>query len=262
MKGGHTYQAFQEFDVNKKNDIIILGSSHAYRGYDPRIFRNAGYDTYNLGTSAQVMSNSYVIAENYINKQNCGLVILDVFEGPFMSDGLESSADLIQNISSHKAATQIGFTLADIRAINMLTLRWLNKDKSPFYVDSSYVGMGFSVRTDSITTDIDYRTAPFEANNKQVDYLEKILGYFAEQGIATVVVSHPLAHEYKRDNHERFRKLVVPIIERSGAIYLDYTFNHNLNSKDHYYDHNHLNQAGVGIFNSRLIQDLKSKGLL
>ena len=38
-RGGHTYVAFRQFDPKEKYDVIVLGSSHAYRGYDPEIFR-------------------------------------------------------------------------------------------------------------------------------------------------------------------------------------------------------------------------------
>ena len=58
FKGGLTYKKFQDFDKNEKYDIIILGSSHAYRGYDPVIFESYGYKIYNLGTSAQTLLSS------------------------------------------------------------------------------------------------------------------------------------------------------------------------------------------------------------
>lgn len=42
-------------DLRKLNncDILFLGSSHCYRGFDPRVFKNIGYNIFNLGTSSQ-----------------------------------------------------------------------------------------------------------------------------------------------------------------------------------------------------------------
>ena len=59
FRGGYTYITFRQFDRNAKYDIILLGSSHAYRGYDPAIFREHGYNMFNLGTNSQ--TNLYLI---------------------------------------------------------------------------------------------------------------------------------------------------------------------------------------------------------
>ena len=99
LKGGFTYVSFRQFDKAKKYDVILLGSSHAYRGYDPAIFREYGYRMFNLGTNSQGNLVSYVIAKNYINKSNCSTVILDVYDRVFTTTRMESLSDVVQNIN-------------------------------------------------------------------------------------------------------------------------------------------------------------------
>ena len=138
-EGGGTYVKTREFNPNEKHDIIIIGSSHAYRGYDPRIFRKYGYNSYNLGTSDQNMLCTYFLTKNYINHTNCKMVILDLYDRIFAQSTLESNSDLIQNISSDKAALEISMATKDIRTINMFTLRMFSKFSSPLDHDTSGV---------------------------------------------------------------------------------------------------------------------------
>lgn len=261
-KGGESYQTFQEFDPTHKYDAIILGSSHAYRGYDPRIFADHGYDVHNLGTSGQSVMNSYFVAKNYITPQNTKLVIFDVFKAPFKGDGLESTADLSQNIPSHTAAVQMGMGLRDIRVINMLSLRFLLSSSEPLYIDSSYVGGGFSEKTDSVSKDITYGKKKFEANPKQLRYFKRLLAYFQEAGIPVVLVNHPGPKAASTTQHAQFRHLLCPIVQEFDVEVLDYSYAHQLDDRHHFFDHNHLNQAGVDEFNPRLIRKLEALNLL
>ena len=50
---GHVFSRFQEAASSQNIDVLILGSSHAYRGFDTRIFAEQGIRAFNLGTSAQ-----------------------------------------------------------------------------------------------------------------------------------------------------------------------------------------------------------------
>lgn len=49
-------------------DIVVLGSSHAYRGYDGRIFHDAKFSSYNLGSSGQRLLLTEFIYRKYLSK--------------------------------------------------------------------------------------------------------------------------------------------------------------------------------------------------
>jgi hypothetical protein len=262
-KGGNTYRKFRDFKKENKFDVIVIGSSHAYRGYDPRIFAAYGEKMFNLGTSAQSLINSYFISKNYVNSQNCGLVILDIYDGALAVDGLEATADLIENISSDKAAFEMACALKDPRALNMLAVRILTQNEPEKYYDSTYVTNGYSERNDSLAQiDLkDYQSVG-PPNSRQFQYLEKLVYYLKSNSIKVVLVTHPFPKEKKKEDHLLYSSIVNKLCLKYDLKYLDYSFSHNLNSQRHFYDSNHLNQKGVTIFNEMLLKDLKKMRIL
>ena len=58
---GHTFTRMQDAQKTKNVDVLIVGSSHAYRGIDPRILQKDGISAFNLGSSAQTPINTKVL---------------------------------------------------------------------------------------------------------------------------------------------------------------------------------------------------------
>lgn len=264
VKGGNTYQKFKDFDAKTTYDIIVIGSSHAYRGYDPRNFKKVGINLFNLGSSAQSPLNTYYIAKNYIYKKSCKLVLFDIYDGSFNNNGFESSADLIQNISSDKAAIQMASCYTNPQILNMLGLRFLNKKAPPLITDTSYVGNGFSQKYDTLKYSLPFEE--YENRNSptqlQIEYFEKILVYFKEANIPVILATIPFPKEKSREQHDKYSKIVSALAKKYSIPYLDYSFNTNFNSELHFYDSHHLNQEGVNLYNSILIKDLQEMNCL
>jgi hypothetical protein len=262
-KGGNTYQKFRDFDTNQIFDACVIGSSHAYRGYDPRNFKKHGLKVFNLGSSAQTPLNSYWIIRNYIHS-NCKLMIIDVDDGALSTDGFEASADLIQNISSDKAALQMATCYDNPQILNMMLLRKLNVNQPPAYVDSFYVGNGFSENRDSIKVNLPAENyySFYHPNEKQLDYLEKIILDLQSKHISIIIVTHPSPKERSKAVHEQYLRILNPLFKKHGVLYLDYSFEHDFDSHNYFFDSNHLNQTGVNAFNEILIRDLKNKKLI
>jgi hypothetical protein len=262
LKGGATYQTFMDFDTLKsKCDIIILGSSHAYRGYDPRIFKSNGYSAYNLGTSGQtIRETNIIVKDNLFYKPR--LIILDVYENSFLSDGFESAANLIQNVASDKTAMDLSLAMKDIRGLNLLAFRFFAKYSKPSYVDSNYVGSGYTEMKDSLKKPLIYERSRNQLIESQWECFRKMLDYFEEKKIAIVAVNHPSPNLINKENHLRFAKQIGEELKKRKILFFDYAYSHKLNSQNHFLDNNHLNQAGVNIFNSILIEDLKKAGIL
>ncbi|QQR85761.1 MAG: hypothetical protein IPJ76_14290 [Flavobacteriales bacterium] len=263
LKGGNTYRKFREFDPAKHYDVVVIGSSHAYRGYDPRIFREQGLDMFNLGTSSQTPLNTHALLKEFITEANTGLIVLDCYENALALDGLESAADLSQNVTSDAAVLRMVASMHDPRVFNMFTVRMLMRNEPAAYVDSFYVEAGYSMNTDSAHDAIDYgldRT--LELGARQPEYLVKCIRYCQEQGIPIVLVTHPLPQASNHPRHEAFHDIVDSVAQATGVEYIDYAFKHGLplHDRHHYYDHNHFNQAGVALFNPKLIEDLRGKG--
>jgi len=262
-RGGIAYAKFQEFDPSVRYDVLVVGSSHAYRGYDPRIFAKHGVRMFNLGSSAQTPMNTYFMLKEYAPKGSTQLVIMDVYEGAFEGDGLESTSELAVNIGSTEASVGMAVALRDLRAINMLAVRLFTAGTAPDYTDSTYRSGGYAEHLDSLEKPVDYpRVDRKRLKEKQVDYFLRSLALCKERDLPLVLVSHPSPHQGDSLGHAAFVSYIDSLIHPFNVPYLDLSFGHTLSDHDHFYDHNHLDQAGVEIFNGQLIPKLREAGLL
>ena len=254
LKGGIAYEKFKEFDAAAHYDVVVLGSSHAYRGYDPRVFAAHGLRMFNLGSSAQTPLNTYWLLKEYVTAANCGLLVLDLYEGAMINEGLESTSELVMNMTSDRAAIGMVTDLRDLRGLNLLALRWCRAGAGPDFTDSTYRSGGFAERTDSLKspitpkghTEVQYRP-------EQLRSLGKCLELCQQRGIPVVLVTHYYPGTSDRVGHEAFRATIDSVRAPFKVPYLDLAYAHQLDDQHHFYDHNHLNLAGVRLFNRALI---------
>lgn len=266
LRGGGTWHKLKNFDTNKQWDVIVLGSSHAYRGYDPAVFQHRGLNMYNLGTSNQNMMCTYYLAVNRIKKSNCKLIVLDVYDRALSTTQLESMSDIIQNAPDDKTALQIALSTPDIRAINMLTLRYFNKTIAPLNTDTAGYFNGYietrkylnPIKADSAKPTVHYKT-----NTQQLKYLKKLLTYFKEEGIPVVAAEHPLPALYTVREHDQFLADIVPIFKDYNIPFFDHTFDPDFTGKlAYFFDPTHLNFRGVSKYNERLLKEFVQTGII
>ena len=264
-EGGNTWLKMQQFDEHKKWDIIVIGSSHAYRGYDPEIFKKHGYSMYNLGTSSQDPVCSYFLTEDLLDSINCSMLIIDFYDRVFGCDDMEPKSDLIQNTKYDKTALKIAKATSDIRAVNMLTLRFFNKFKEPLNTDTTGFTNGFQVSKkflSPLNKDKDKTGWKYTRNEKQVQHFDKLLALCKKRNIKTVVVSHPLSELYALKDHKECVKSIEPLLHKHNISYLDYTELEEMSGIIWYADASHLNHLGVPKFNEILIRDLIKNNFL
>ncbi|MCC7501225.1 MAG: hypothetical protein IT229_01765 [Flavobacteriales bacterium] len=254
LKGGIAYAKFKEFDHAAHYDVIVIGSSHAYRGYDPRVFAAHGLRMFNLGSSAQTPLNTYWLLKEYVTAANCGLLVIDLYEGAMINEGLESTSELVMNMTSDQAAIGMVTDLRDLRGLNLLALRWCRAGVGPDFVDSTYRSGGFAERTDSLRTPISRKLhSASPGRPEQLRFLGKCLELCKERGIRVVLVTHYYPQTSDRTAHRVFRVTIDSIRAPFEVPYLDLAYAHQLDDQNHFYDHNHLNLAGVRLFNEALI---------
>lgn len=264
-KGGGTYEKFQNFEKNKQYDVIVTGSSRAYRGYDPTVFKEKGIELWNLGTSAQTIRNTYHVINHYVSSENCKLLIIDIYPTALMASDFESGGDLIANIESDKAAFDIALSLKDFRAVNMFLSRLFLKNKPAFYYENDYLGNGFSTKTDSLPNNLidelnqqdSIKNKIRVISNKQLNDLEKLLKLCETKKVNTVIVFSPTSDFYSKEELSYHLNQINPIIAKFEFPFFDYSKKLDLNTTWHFYDPSHLNSEGVKIFNYSLIQNLE-----
>ena len=99
-------------------DILVLGSSLAYRGIDPRQFAAAGYTLFNLGSSSQTFIQTEVLVERYLDRFDPELIIIEVDPWPFHTEGVESAVDLIANGSLDLELLKMTCRVGNIKTFN------------------------------------------------------------------------------------------------------------------------------------------------
>ncbi len=269
-KGGDTYEKYKEFSKTTTYDVVITGSSRAYRGYSPFIFDSAGYNCFNLGTSAQSIKNTYFIIKHYLNPGNCKLLIVDVFAGAFTKNQLESSSDLVENLNDPSAAYDVAIHNKDIRTLNIAALRCLTENDQPYFSKEDYSGKGYSIKDDSLSKKQQHdffagkkiKHKKLEIDEEQVDYFWKIIDLCTERHLKVVFVYSPVSYFYNYSIHHDFVGKLKPAIEKNELPFYDFSKCDSINTPYHFYDDSHLNSAGVGIFNHALIATLKHDNLL
>ncbi len=256
---GHTLTRMQEAKITRDVDILFLGSSHTYRGFDPRLFAIGGLKTFNLGSSSQTPIHTRALLHRYLEGLNPETVIWEVYPETFSLDGVEASLDLISNDRIDRHAAGFVFQNGNVKVMNTLLFS-IYRDKiwhkynqrEPVkkgvdtYIPGGYVEREmayFRHETPGEPTEKEFKP-------KQIRAFQESLAMLKSRHIKVVLVQAPVTRAlYKSfSNAKEFDSLMQTCGEY-------YNFNNLLQLDDslHFYDAHHLNQEGVALFNRKLI---------
>ena len=260
---GMLYSRIRDVRAAGPVDVLVLGSSHAYRGYDPRIFAEGGLTLFNLGSSNQSPLQTEVLVGRYLDQLAPALVIFDVYPWVFSVDGLESTLDLLANDDCLRGAPALVLRQGNVKATNALILAAQRKWSGAYArltADTAraadhYVPGGFVERepayygggTDGLDRYLAWNDAQFLA-------FGRILHRLRKRGVGVVLVQSPVtgvqaaAYENLAGFNRRMRA--------TGLRYLDWHATLPLDDRAHFFDSHHLNQAGVELFNRALLEVL------
>lgn len=262
---GHMYSRINEVKSTKNVDFLFLGSSHSYRGFDTRIFKKAGYKTFNLGSSAQTPIQTEVLINRYLDNLNPKKVIYEVYPSTFSSDGVESSLDIISNDQNDLYSFQMILKNRHIKTLNtfiygsIVDMFGLHKN----YVEPVIKGEDKYIKGGFVEKKLKYFKVPKEKlkknkwnlNDQQFESFEIVLQTFKDKNIEVILVVAPFtkyAYNSYTNNDEFNEKM-----KSYGLKYYNFNDILSLNDSLHFYDASHLNQNGVKIFNEKLISILE-----
>ncbi|MBM3447853.1 MAG: hypothetical protein FJX90_01955 [Bacteroidetes bacterium] len=252
--GGQELQMMHDLTSNHvKYNVVVLGSSHAYRGYDPRIFEREGLSLFNAGTSAQNAKGSLVLYNEYL-KDRGDVFILDVYDPVFELEGTESNMRLIQNVPTNEAALALVQQEWEMYTLNALAVRLASlhpPDESP---NADYVKNGFCEKKGILFAVDPLNDSVFDANEEMFVAFETMIKQMQVDGKRVVLCSHPLPasaglHSY----HDKFLERFTPFIQRYGLTYIDLTYYTEGFGLNEFADFSHLNQQGVELYNRLLL---------
>lgn len=262
VRAGHLQTRLGEADTTTHVDVLVLGSSHAYRGYDPRIFQESGYRIFNLGSSAQTFLQTELLMKRYIDSMRPKLVIFDVYPTLFSSDGVESSLELISKGFVNAELGKLIITQNNVKLYNAFAFAFYKQYLNPVdpvresiqMREDTYIKGGYVQSSSEDFKNESLTTKPIAVEDLQWEAFVSIVELLKAREIEVVLVQSPILKEkYKSySNIETFDSLLS-----NYGNYLN--FNHILDLDQTFFlDPSHLNQKGVEVFNNSLLDIINS----
>ncbi|WPU92443.1 hypothetical protein SNE25_24250 [Mucilaginibacter sabulilitoris] len=260
---GFTRKRMSEAEKVKGVDVIVVGSSHAYRGYDPRIFKKEGLTVFNLGSSSQSPLQTKYLVDKYVKNLKPKLVIVDIYPILFGVDGLESQIDLISSGLMDEDIVKMSFEINDIRLYNSLIFGAFNnafhlkKQKKNDTKGDTYISGGYVQSYERFKPKKVRFTQKITISALQLGAFKKTLAALKSKNIKYIIVQAPFSKSNYNSytNNDEIDRLFAGLGEY-------YNFNKAMNLPDSmYYDDSHLNQLGVNVYNAKLIDTLKKNGV-
>lgn len=257
---GFSNTRFKEVKQTKNIDILFLGSSRSYRHYDPRIFNEAGYSSFNLGSSSQTFLQTELLVNRYLNSLNPKYVVLDVYPGMFSSDGVETSLDLISNDYNSWDTLYLAFQTRSMMVLNTWFYAlykeylWnsLNEKEKKVNGLNHYIPGGYVQREVSTNYKKGGLKQAWKFDEMQWDSFTSIVEKISKTSAKLFVVHSPRNSSYKYKGGDKLKRY----LESQNLNYYDYQISEFWNDSTHFYDPSHMNQNGVEIFNDLIIKDL------
>jgi len=263
---GHLNTRVKEISGFGEVDILFVGSSRIYRGFDPRIFENYGVRVFVLGSSGQTPVQSYILLKRYLKELNPGLIVFDLFPRSFSKKGVESSLDLLANDQIDSLSMNMARKQDDILVWNTFIYaklrQWMGMhqefkeprfkaDRGDRYVSGGYVHkeLKFHQKIDCEDTEEVKWAAP---NPLQTDYFNKIINLVGKMNIELQLINMPIANYECYSNND----ILQPLWKETKLDYID--FNKVLTWRDSidFYDNFHLNEIGVKKLNTYFVDQI------
>ena len=167
-----------------KSNIIVVGSSHAYEGIDPKFFTDENCSLYNLGSSGQAPMVSYHLLKEYIPILEPKHLIMEVYWGTYCSTGnAESCIDIISNERLNANYFQMALSSLEPKVINTFVAQWFRqtagipeRSQKEIFNQINHE-RGFTEQTGVVdeATLLQLRSARPIVNKKKLGYIEQII---------------------------------------------------------------------------------------
>jgi len=261
---GHMHTRLKEVKTQKDVDLLFLGSSLTYRGFDTRMFKQEGYKAFNLGSSSQTPIQSLLLAKRYLKQLNPDFVLCQVDPEAFAADGVESSLDIIANENNDKYSLQMAFKIGNLKTINAFIYgcyRDLFNRNSDFFEEpikngDSYIKGGYVQKEMSFATAQTIPSYEFKFDKQQKESFEELLTLMKDQDVSYMLVYPPVSSSayFACKNRSYFDSCM-----HTYGNYINYNERIELNDSLAFYDAFHLNQQGVIKFNQKVLNGLLLK---
>ncbi len=279
------WQDFYQRDQNI--ELLILGSSHAYRAYDPQVIgaeMGIGGQVFNFGSSAQSPLNSYFVLNEVLQDHHPKQVVMDLYFMVFTADHqLRNRRFNWQDMKSGKAKSTFfwnGFSSREQVCLQLFPA-FVYKDylKNKFnkllgrsnlsLSKGNYQGDGFVSNIDTLALnslkynnqfDV-FKPAVSSLTKEHFNYLKKIRQLCDQHQVELIFTTSPMPEISieKIQNYASFYQLFDDLAKELNVPFVDYNIDRipKIEDQYHYYDDDHLNAAGAKLFSKKVSEDLR-----
>jgi hypothetical protein len=265
---GHTQLRAQESYQVKNPDILLFGSSHCFRGFDPRLFTERGLTIFNWGSTAQTPTQTMMLMEKHLDRIQPKLVVLEIYPYLFQMDGVESMLDLLANDSIDRRSFTYTAEINKFKLYHTLGFAYYKQEFSPISegiqpiisFGDEYISGGYNRKIKGeYHGAITFRPTTWNPKQEQLDYFEKVLQTLKSKNIPYILVQAPIIqnmYNARTDDNE------IEKYFSSKGTYWNYNGNAAFGDTTLFFDEHHLNESGVKLFNQLFIEDLMQSGLV
>lgn len=258
---GFTNTRLNEINNYKNIDILFLGSSHAYRGFDTRIFSNAGLKSFNLGSSSQTPIQTEILLKRHLDSLNPKMILFEVSPLTFSTDGVESTLDIISNDKNDLNSIKLALNQNNLKIYNTLFYSYFHSiyrnlfDEKKYAEDIKkgndiYISGGYVEKQFKLFKYVNYPETKWEFNETQFSALQRIIELVNKRNIKLILIQAPSTSNFynAHTNNLEFDDRIS-----NYGIYFNFNEISKLDDSLHFYDAHHLNQNGVEILDNDII---------
>ena len=279
VASGFTAQRLAEARQLDAADVLLLGSSHAYRGIDPQVLAKAltlpsraEPIVFNLGTSAQTHLQTAYLIEQYVTHLQPSLVLYEVSPDVMQGYGAASVLDLLLSegidlSNTRLTAKHVRLLLRsrDLTALNAYLYRamaeplglWSLKTVRVPEFPEEYSAGGYAAYTgaDRYEESMSQALAAVSVEPRQLQALHENVAHLQQLGAQVVLFRAPVPRRVHAQSGEpqEFADLLP-----AGVPYVDFTGRLPLTDTLDFYDAMHLRPAAVERFSVALGEELRS----
>lgn len=259
---GFTCERLKEAELPYQRDILFLGSSRAYRGFDTRVFNQYNLTSFNLGSSNQTPIQSLLLLNRYADLIQPGLVVLEVNPDIFSNDGVESAVDILSYLEPNLDLVQMALKINHIKVYNTLIYNALfkifnkNSECPPAalthekYIDGGYVEIAPELKSNNNKSN----AYTCKLSDAQINAFASIIQKLSTANIPILLVQSPVRRTIyeKCSANDAFSALMS-----SYGTYIDFNTIAEFDQVRDFYDDQHLSQQGVIKFNHALLKEIQ-----
>lgn len=262
-KGGNTFLRFQDADTTQNIDLLILGSSMAYRSVDPRAFDSLHLDVFNLGTSGQTPIQTQFLVEKYLDKFNPKIILWEISPFTFTQAGTESFIDLLSIRDDYQEMAYMLAYFDNILPLNAFLDRFFFNGLDSIggvlmMEDDKYINGGYvETRRTSERIPIQHPVS-LEMLDFQKETFELVLKSLVDKNIKVYLFQSPVSKSYHSSilNKDLNSCFFSRMVEKYDVEFYDFN---TIEICDCFYDEIHLTSDGVVDFNKKLIKEFFQK---